>query len=186
MNNQKYYVLGLDISTTCTGWALLELETGDLAKYGKIITADEENIFEQARKIQKDLYKETMGFAVVVVGVEQLNSFRNGSITRALCGISYIVQDYIYKYWGIFPNQINTGTAKSVFTRGYKTWKGAAKKPDVLAVANARYGLNLKFIAPNKKKGGNGDDDISDATSIAFALREEVGEDLLSQIKEKK
>ncbi len=185
----KAYILGLDVSTTCVGWALLSLNYGitdrDL-RLGKIIPPKHTkrnpmSWFKRATHVCTVLDQLLEGEPVVAAAIEQLNSVRSVDTTRKLAGMSYVVQHLLYKKFGFEPSEINTATLKKGFTGS-----GAAKKWDVIACANKLYNLNLCWpptLAAQNNKEIN-DEDPADALGAAHCLNAEVGEELRASLRE--
>lgn len=182
-------ILGLDISLSCTGWCLLSLEEDKLVKWGKIATKpskygnlNDSDYFARVHKIVtgvEEVFKDPE-VAIVSVAVEQLNSFRGGDVARRLLGVSKVVQYLIWKNHGLTPNEINTMTAKKVFTGN-----GQASKALVLVAANQRLAIKPPLVWVEKKldRKGVSDEDTADSAAVAFTLKQEIGEQLLKSFK---
>lgn len=183
-------ILGLDISLSCTGWCLLSLEEDRVVKWGKISTKaskrgslNDSDYYIRVHRIVQGVEAvfDIPEIVIVSVAVEQLNSFRGGDVSRRLMGVSKIVQYTIWKNHGLTPNEINTMTAKKVFTGN-----GQAEKTLVLVMANHVYKLSPQLVWLEKKtdKEGRSDEDIADSISIAHTLKKEIGEQLLKTFKQ--
>ncbi len=181
-------ILGLDLSVSCSGWALLSLREDRVIAYGKVVTVLPKKKDRPAdiyfKRVQKvvDVIDEVFArkdVQIVAVGVEQLNYFRGIDTARDLLGVSKVVQHHIWKAYGLMPNEINTTTAKKAFTG-----RGDALKTLVLVIANTHFKLSppLIWVEPEKDKNHTSDDGISDAISIAWTLRLEIKDRLTKAI----
>ncbi len=199
MSSSKNFILGLDISSTCSGWCALPLDSSNLRDrggYGKIITDWREtagvkraasNFFERVDWLLEGLDAIVPKYKIVACGSEQLNSFRSGETTRQLAGIQKIAQYHLLKKYGLETNEIHTTTIKKIMGAGiWAKGQGSPKKPDMVRFANARYGLDLVFSNPRSKSVDGvsynlhlSDDDVADAIGVATTLREEIGAELL-------
>ena len=95
-------IMGVDASTSCTGWAFLDTD-GKLIEYGKISPPAKLEYLQKCDFIVKglisqlDLKKES----IIDVGIEILNTSRNMKITRILAGLSQIIRYSIFTRYGI-------------------------------------------------------------------------------------
>lgn len=172
MKKTSPIIIGIDSSTTCTGYAVLQKEKGKykLIKYGKIIPPAIQSKTHPKGisylKVCEAIYSElekvvgNCGSDNVTIVFEQPNSFRNGDTTRKLCGLYGILRYMVSIRFGIEPLEANTKTVKSVVCGN-----GNADKKAMVDTINKMYGLKLKFsTSQNKEKS---DDDISDAIGVA-------------------
>jgi Holliday junction resolvasome RuvABC endonuclease subunit len=176
-------LLGLDVSTTCTGWAFIDLSNGGLISYGKIEPLKDnywDRVIVTVNSI-RELFK-TPDMQIAGVGIEQLNWFRNAESARQLAGISGVVQYVLRQSENIIVNELNTSMVSAAFRKGVIMDPKLPKKAKTVAAANARFGLNLKFKDRPVKGRKVSDDDMADAIAVAFTLYREIGEDLRSQL----
>ncbi len=171
MKKTSPIVIGIDSSTTCTGYAVMKKEKDvyKLINYGKIIPPEDltylkicEYIYTQLEKVISEYSTRK---AEVVVVIEQPNSFRNGSVTRMLCGLYGIVRFMIMMRFGLEPVEANTKTVKKVVCDN-----GNADKEEMIVFVNRLYNLKLVFSKATKKGKPDKtktDDDIADAIGVA-------------------
>jgi Holliday junction resolvasome RuvABC endonuclease subunit len=179
----KSFVLGLDISTTCVGWAMLSLnyaEDKDL-RYGKIIPAARVSWFQRADHIYAEMGRLVETVPICAIAIEELNSMRGGETTRQLAGINMGVQYLLYRRFGITPSMMWMSSMKKGFTGS-----GSAKKWDMIARANELYGLDLHWplTAAGRRNKKVNDEDVADAIGAAYCLEQEVGDELRATLKE--
>ncbi len=182
----KSYILGIDSSTTCVGWALLSLDYAQdkLLTYGKIIPPkigkNQGTWFQRASYIYAVMEKVLLSVPVSAVAIEELNSQRGGETTRQLAGVNMGIQFLAYKHLGIEPSPIYTSTAKKAFTGS-----GNAQKWHMIDRANTLYGLNLFWPAtPGAQKNKKlNDEDVADAIAMAYCLEREIGDELRNTLK---
>lgn len=151
-------VLGLDISSACTGWAVIE--DGILKEYGAIPIKR----YKKQNKISNEMiwkYASKLKRLVIahdpdVVGVENVyvdeKNFRVGLMLSSMVGIARAIGygHTLKDLPTIFPSQVN-----SLFKIGNPI--RAERKPLIVKHTNAKWKLNLRLK----------DDDIADAICIA-------------------
>jgi Holliday junction resolvasome RuvABC endonuclease subunit len=179
----KAYILGLDVSTTCCGWALLSLDYADDRdlRYGKIIAPKKASWFVRCDFILGAINTYLADAPVAAIAMEQLNSFRGAGVTRQIAGIGALVSYNLYKRYGIETIEMHTTTVKKAFSGS-----GAAKKWDMIAAANKRYGLALRWpeTAAAQKNKEHNDEDVADAIAVASTLYDQSGEDIRAGLAE--
>jgi Holliday junction resolvasome RuvABC endonuclease subunit len=160
-------VLGFDISTVATGWALLE--DGRMAQSGVIRPVNE---LAEARKTTKKAAKESLDeletFRYItakagvlieqiepdVVVVEDCFMKLNASVLRILARLSGgVLYHWIHKF---DKDGTKTHTVMASKARATVGCKGNAKKPEVMAFIKYRYGIDIT------------DDNIADAFILAM------------------
>jgi len=177
---KQAYILGLDSSLSCTGWALLDIRADRIIEYGRIYPPAKDSTYLEKVKHINDCIDIVFGkykSNILAVAIEQPNSFRGGEVTRMLIGLFKIVQYNIWVKHGLTCNELNTKTAKKVFTS-----HGDASKELTVLVANAKFGLDLIFIEKAKDKMRLSWEDAADAMSVAYALRAEIAEDAIKAL----
>lgn len=165
--NKKDIIIGIDSSLSCTAFAVLKVKNNKLEviEYEKIITTSEVSYLERCVIIAEKLDKVFAKYhdSILTCGIEQPNSFRNGSIVRQLCGLYGIILYLIWIRYKIAITEINTIHAKAVTTGNYR-----AKKPEIVESVNKLF--NLKLVYKKTADKLKTDEDICDAISIARTL----------------
>ncbi len=183
-SKSRRLVLGLDSSTTCFGYAFIDISKGGLklVDYGKIIPPlDPEKVkirpaltnkkldyLPRCNYILKEIEKiyESAPGKVIAVAIEQPNSFKNGETTRQLCGLYGMVRYIYWVRYNINCAEMNTGHVKRCITGN-----GNAGKQEMVDAINDRFNIELIYKdTQNKEKT---DDDIADAISVAATYVEE-------------
>ena len=92
-------ILGLDISTSCIGWSLLDSE-GGLIKLGYIMLDKEKDLFCKAQRASEDIAMINQQHNITNVFIEEnLQSFRSGfSSARTLSTLA----KFNGIFWSIF------------------------------------------------------------------------------------
>jgi len=179
------YILGLDVSTTCCGWALLSVDydSDHSLHFGKIIPPKKQSWLHRADHILTALDTHLLNWPdkpIAAIAMEQLNSFTGAPTTRALAGVGALVQFHLFKKIGLEAIELHTTTVKKTFSGS-----GAAKKMHMIAAANKRFGLRLCW-PPTEKEQRNkwvNDEDIADAIGVAWTLYTEAGDSLRNALK---
>jgi len=109
-------IFGLDVSTSCTGWCLLQSD-GLVKDIGNIPLAGKRNVFEKAQQIESELLNISQLYKIHHVVIEEnLQAFRPGfssaktllSLARFNGMVSYISK----KIFEIEPVFINVNSAR--------------------------------------------------------------------------
>lgn len=184
------YVLGLDVSTTCTGWALISLDplVAPRLFFGKIMpppSTSKRRVswYERADFIYSHLPQALGDIAVCAICLEELNSFRGGEVTRQLAGINMGVRFLMWKKYGVEPTAMDTTTIKKAFTGS-----GKAEKQHMVAAANKIYGLQLRYPTTESQQRNKeiNDEDQADAIACAHVFIKESGEELREALNKPK
>ena len=174
----------MDISTSCTGWCLLNPD-GTFNSAGYIPLASYKCIFRKASEAEKAIEKLVLQNKITKIGIEQnLQSFRSGfssahtlsSLSRFNGILSYIV----FKKTGIFPEFINVNSARK--NAGIKVIRKSKGGPPIKEqvfewakeeIRDSDYRWPEKILKSGPRKGQTinhpGCYDISDALVIATA-----------------
>ena len=168
-------ILGLDISTSCTGWALLNPD-GSLHDIGWFDLSDAEAMHEKADHIEKGL--RSLPIPAKIFVEENVLGFRSGSssahVIITLAKFNAIVSYICWKIWNIAPVSIPAIRARSLV--GLKVPKGQNTKEHVVKWAMER--TDAKFwktrtMKSGKRKGEevlvHGSVDAADAFLLASA-----------------
>lgn len=146
-------ILGLDISTACTGWALMEKETKVIYACGKIDFSIKDSFQQKVGKLYHGLIPIfEMGEQIEKVGIEDQFFFKNARTVKILARFSGVACTiaYLYNSSVIFLPPM---TIKKIFTG-----KGNAKKEETRAKVLEMYHVDLD------------NDNITDAISVAYAI----------------
>lgn len=121
MDNKNEIILGLDISTQCIGFCLLE---NDGSEYGKIIelthispkvsskTDENEKLFLK-KKIFEEFIKKYIDLGIKTVVIESpLLRSNNVNTVSTLLRFNGMVSDCVYNILGIVPNYISSYDAR--------------------------------------------------------------------------
>jgi Holliday junction resolvasome RuvABC endonuclease subunit len=176
-------ILGLDVSTSCTGWCVLG-EDGSLVKMGFIGLSKDKNIFKKAQKVRQKLSEINIEYGIERVFVEEnLQAFRPGlssaktllTLARFNGIVSYISQLEFYSP----PEFINVNSARKNLSIKIKRSKDCGKttKDQVLEWVTGEIGSGYlwptKTMKSGKRKGQTvletGCFDMADAYVIARA-----------------
>ena len=175
-------ILGLDISTSSTGWCLLNLD-GSFFKAGCIPLAKHKDMFSKAQSAETYIKNITKDIKITSVAVEQnLQSFRSGfssahtlySLARFNGVLSYIC----FKELGITPEFLNVNSARKSLGIKIEREKscGVSTKEQILKWASeclkdTGYQWPTKTLKSGPRKGNTIFDpscyDIADAFVIA-------------------
>ena len=178
------YVLGLDISTSCTGWALLDLE-GNFVSAGFIESKKEKDLYQKSRLVRSFLEQLKDEYAIHHIFIEEnLQAFRPGlSSAKTLMTLSRfngMVSLMCFDIFDKMPLMLNVNAArKSIGLKiKRKSAGGQPTKEQVLIWAKDRL-LHTGFSWPVKTLRGGpnrgnvviqpGCYDLADALVIATA-----------------
>jgi len=155
-------VIGIDSSTSCTGYAVLSAgKSLKILDYGKIIPDKDLEYLEKCQFITEELDKILSDYGKIqAIAIEQPNTSRNMAGTRVLCGLYGIIRYMIYLRFSIVPTEINTKTLKAAVIHGN------ASKKDIVNAINKRFGTKFVFSTSNNKN--KTDDDVCDAIGAAY------------------
>ncbi len=110
-------VLGLDISTSCVGWCVLDAETGSVEAASAIVLKDIKCVFEKALRVKESLQTITLEYNVDNIAIEEnLQAFRPGFSSAktivTLARFNGIVSWLSYKCTKVKPDFINVNHAR--------------------------------------------------------------------------
>lgn len=174
-------ILGLDISTSCTGWALIDA-SGKLIDIGWFNIAGLDGPHEKADFIETGL-KGLPSPAHVFVE-ENVLGFRTGSSTAhtivTLAKFNAVVSHTCWRTWGVAPISIPAIRARSLV--GLKVPKGQNAKEHVVKWAMERTPPDIwqtRTMKSGKRKGEevlvHGSVDAADAFLLATAGLKTLG-----------
>ena len=154
-------VLGLDISTACTGWCILD-KSSKILSIGFIDTSKEKCLYGKAGQVKKKLISLMIDYEIDEIFIEQnLQSFRSGfSSANTLSTLSRyngIISYICYSDVGIKPDFINVNSARK--SLGIKILRksqgGKQTKEQILdwALSNVDYQWPKKVLKSGPRKG---------------------------------
>lgn len=176
-------VLGLDISTSCTGWCVIDPD-GSLIQMGYIPLSSEKSPFKKAQKVRQELSKLNIDYDIEKIFIEEnLQAFRPGfssaktllTLARFNGVVSYLVQAEFY----FIPTFINVNSARKMLGIKLKRAKDGNKstKIQVLEWVSGQLCDSHRWPSRTLKSGPrkgvvvheNGCFDMADAYVIARA-----------------
>ncbi len=180
------FVLGLDVSTACTGWAIFSAD-GKFIDMGTIVLSDKKGLYLKAEFVRKVLNDLLIKYPIEKVFIEEnLQSFRRGfSSAQTLCTLARfngIVSMVAYETYPTDPEHINVNAARK--SLGIKLIRkkqgGAPTKQQVfewvdknLNASGVVYQWPIKVLKSGPRKGLEMLDptsyDMADAYVIALA-----------------
>lgn len=180
-------VLGLDISTSITGYSIVDIDTNELLWYDHIDLRKTKCIFDKVEKVKKELQKVKTDFNITSIYIEQPFTFFNsgGSSAQTMATLQKfngIISWICYSLWNFKPNYIGATQARK--TCSISVPRGQKAKQVVLD-----YILNTeKKFSIEKTKNGNPKPesyDRADAIVIAKAgaIKENKNEENLKRME---
>lgn len=161
-------ILGLDVSTTTTGYCVLDND-GSVWLTGAIDLSKEDNLIAKAKAVKNILGSIPAQISQVVIE-KSLFAFTSGMSSaktlHTLASFNGIVSWICYETFGLLPEYIGATSARSVL--GIKIPKGTKAKEVVMSWVMA----NVPSFVPAKTKTGSMKKqyyDIADAIVIALA-----------------
>jgi len=167
-------ILGLDISTSCTGWCIVG-PSGNLIDMDSIVLSKDKTIFKKAQKVRRELSRLNIEYGIEKVCIEEnLQAFRPGlSSARTLLTlarfngiVSYLAQEEFY----FSPTFINVNTARKALGIKIKRKKDGGKptKDQIIEWASGELN-NFKWPTKVLKSGPRKDQCILDPVSYDMA-----------------
>tara|TARA_R100000231_G_scaffold81414_1_gene62386 strand:+ start:325 stop:903 length:579 start_codon:yes stop_codon:yes gene_type:complete len=185
-------ILGLDISTTMVGAALIEPETRQLRESIQWDIKNKESLFEKSETIGAELYTLRSLYDITDVFVEtSLKKFLPGK-SRAdtiikLAKFNGIVSWICFECFDMEPTYINVNTARSLYGLSFpRGTKGPQRKKMVIEAVIEKEKSRFKYeMARGGKNYKRGTDDRADAIVIArageFLLRNKDNKGFLTE-----
>lgn len=170
-------ILGLDVSTSSTGWAVLS-DSGELIEMGAFKLSKYEGLFEKADEIKKRLAEIREKFQITKISIEEpLQGFRRGLSSAqtllTLARFNGIVSWQAYDIFQIVPIFYNSSAARKGL--GIRLDKARDTKDQIMEWVEVAIGKELpKRVATTGKKKGEklyatGVNDAADAYVMARA-----------------
>tara|TARA_B100001123_G_scaffold429395_1_gene547835 strand:- start:4848 stop:5414 length:567 start_codon:yes stop_codon:yes gene_type:complete len=157
-------ILGLDVSTSCTGWCILHHD-GSLAEMDSIILTGHKSVYKKAQAVEEALTDVMIRYDISHVYIEEnLQSFRRGfssaQTLSTLARFNGIVSLLSYQVCGIEPVHINVNAARKVLGIKILSKKkgGAPTKEQVFNwvsgnVSNSTHTWPKKTLKSGPRKG---------------------------------
>jgi len=169
-------ILGLDISTTMVGAALIDQDSRSLIKSESWDISKCETLYEKAELIGSHLYGLRSEYKIGHVFIETaLKRFMPGR-SRAdtiikLAKFNGIVSWICFECYDMRPTYINVNTARSLYGLSFpRGTKGPKRKKMVIEAVIDKEKTNFKYeMARGNKNYKRGTDDRADAVVIARA-----------------
>jgi len=166
-------ILGLDVSTNSTGYAVIDKE-GKLLKYGFIDTSKEKDFFDKANIFALQMKNLSEEFCFEKIAIEEiLGKFSGGrssaKVIIALARFNALVSYKCFEYTEIKPVHINVLRARSL-ALGHSVPRGLSSKEYVLKKVIEWY---PDIILPKMKRKdaiAKNAYDIADAVVIGKAM----------------
>ena len=154
-------ILGLDISTSCTGWSVLSAE-GEILDIGYIDLSKKKCLFEKAQDVENHITKISREYTIEKIFIEEnLQSFRSGfssaQTISTLAKFNGIVSFICFKQFDCAPVFFNVNSARK--TLGIKLVRkkdgGLPTKEQLLVWAkkNVNYNWPVKILKSGPRKG---------------------------------
>jgi Holliday junction resolvasome RuvABC endonuclease subunit len=161
-------ILGLDISTSITGYTILD-SSGNLVEYGSIDTRKHKNFFIKAGVVEQKLIALRQSYAVQAIDIEQsLQSFRSGfSSAQTLSTLSRfngVISWICFTLFNLEPEYIAAVSARRIC--GIKVPRGTKAKPVVLQFVLDN---EPQFVVEYTNKGNPRPDSYDKADSWVIA-----------------
>jgi Holliday junction resolvasome RuvABC endonuclease subunit len=169
-------ILGLDISTTMVGVALIDQDTRSLVKSESWDLSKCDSLYEKAELVGSHLYEIRSDYKVNHVFIETaLKKFMPGR-SRAdtiikLAKFNGIVSWISFECYDMRPTYINVNTARTLYGLSFpRGTKGPQRKKMVIEAVIDKEKTNFKYeMARGNKNYKKGTDDRADAVVIARA-----------------
>lgn len=146
-------ILGLDISTSCTGWCVLD-KSGEILKIGYIDTSKKKSLFKKAEHVKVKISEINIDFDIEKIFIEEnLQSFRSGfSSARTISTLAKfngIVSYICVEQFSTEPVFFNVNSARKILGISLKRKRdgGGPTKEQILDWAKN----NVKYKWPDKK-----------------------------------
>ena len=146
-------ILGLDISTSCTGWCVLD-KTGEILKIGYIDTSKKKSLFEKASFVKRKISEINIDFEIEKIFIEEnLQSFRSGfssaKTISTLAKFNGIVSYICVEEFDSEPVFFNVNSARKLLGISLRRKRdgGAPTKEQLFSWAKN----NVKYAWPDKK-----------------------------------
>lgn len=179
--------LGLDVSSSCVGWSILNLETNTFVDHGYIKLKTNKSFLERVPAVEEgflEIYKKYPDIQQIAIE-EPLQSFRPGFSSAAtlilLARFNGIVSWLSYQIWGVEPYFVSSKNARTACK--IKLIKGEDTKEQLMKWVEAKTNVKLprKTVSAGKNKGNiEWADGANDEADACITI---LGSNLLNFIK---
>lgn len=162
-------ILGLDISTSCSGWAVMD-ENGELVEHGYISLKKVENLLDKAEQVRYKIEELASRYQIDRIGIEcilQKTSVGSAYTITLLAAFNGIVRYICYRNLKIIPELVRFSEARKYFD----IKKSMKEKEKVVAyhfIQNTYKNFTTEYNRNNKVRSETMDS--SDAVLIAKYL----------------
>jgi Holliday junction resolvasome RuvABC endonuclease subunit len=171
-------ILGLDISTSSTGWAIIDSD-GKYVDMGSFKLSKHDNVFDKATIVKEGLQELKSKYSIDMISIEEpLQSFRRGfssaHVLLTLARFNGIVSWLAFEIFGLKPNYFDFKSARKIL--GIKIDKTRDVKDQIMewVESSARLTLPRREAKVGKKKGqmlfAAGVNDAADAYVMARTI----------------
>ncbi len=168
-------ILGLDVSTSCTGWCVVNRE-GTLVDIGSIPLSKQKSVYKKAQEVSNILCDIMISHDISNVYIEEnLQSFRRGfssaQTLSTLARFNGIVSLLSYQQFNIEPIHINVNAARKCLGIKIVTKKkgGAPTKEQIVAWASSELGPDYTWPTKVLKNGPRKGQEILDPVAFDMA-----------------
>ena len=149
-------ILGLDISTSCVGWCILESD-GSLAEMGYIPLSKEKDVFSKAKRVSDELSRLHISFPIENIFIEEnLQAFRPGLSSAktllTLARFNGVVTYMCYQEFNLKPVNINVNSARKILGIKIKKKYEKSTKEQVIEWVDTKL-VNYKWPKKELKSG---------------------------------
>ena len=153
-------ILGLDISTSCVGWCVLDSDSS-LIEMGYIPLSKEIDVFSKVRRVSDELSSLHISFAIKDIFIEEnLQAFRPGLSSAktllTLARFNGIITYVSYQEFNIKPVNINVNSARKALGIKIKKKHEKSTKEQVVDWATIKlknYEWPTKKLKSGPRKG---------------------------------
>ena len=174
-------ILGIDISTSCTGFCVLNSE-GELVSFSYVDLKKVENFFEKVKKVKFHIMELSIKYPIEEIVVEEfLQAFRTGfssaSTLFKLAKFNGIIQWVCHDHFKMKTTSLNVNTARKLTGIKITRKSDVSTKDQVLEqvseIIGEKYDWPKKILKSGPRKGQEIVDknsyDMADAYVIARA-----------------
>jgi len=168
-------ILGLDVSSTCIGWALVKEEGGQFScdGYGYFKPDKKKDLFESLHEVRAWTQYQIEATKPDEIAIEDISEhFTQKSTSKTIIKLAVYnrtVGIAAYEHCNCKPGLMNVNTVRSLIKP--KGYRGKLAKTDVPSVVSAI--MKMPFPWKYKRNGNIADEsyDMADAMAVALAFR---------------